>query len=217
MISQRRSSRARALDAALKFEEAMKLNDEDSTARTVIASDARSTHGEPTAHEQQSLRALIERIVATHHVFTREAVAKIDALVAKALARDANEHPELGSIARCARALCDDLLPHLMREERVLFPWIEAAEAARDRGAVPPPAHFGTVKNPIRVMDHDHDVVKGLLRELRERTSEYSAPAWASEETAELYRTLQALDRDLVEHIHWESDVLFLRAVELER
>jgi len=125
-------------------------------------------------------------------------------------------HPELRAIAKSARALCDDLLPHLMREERVLFPWIEAAEAARDRGAAPPPAQFGTVKNPIRVMDHDHDVVKSLLGELRALTDEHRAPAWASDPTRELFRTLAALDRDLIEHIHWENDVLFVRAVALE-
>jgi regulator of cell morphogenesis and NO signaling len=194
----------------------MKLYDEDQRVNAAMGGEAHPTPSEPTAREQHSLRAIIERVVATHHVFTREAVAKIEALLPKALERDASAHSELRAIAKSAHALCDDLLPHLMREERVLFPWIEAAEAARDRGAVPPPAHFGTVKNPIRVMDHDHDVVKGLLHELRERTSEYSAPAWASAETAELYSTLRALDRDLVEHIHWESDVIFVRAASLE-
>jgi hypothetical protein len=38
----------------------------------------------------------------------------------------------------------------------------------------------------------------------------------ASDPTRELFRTLAALDRDLIEHIHWESDVLFVRAVALE-
>jgi regulator of cell morphogenesis and NO signaling len=167
------------------------------------------------AHEQP-LRAIIAHIVATHHVFTRETTARIESLIPEALAADASEHPELLQITRVARALCDDLGPHLLREERVLFPWIEAAEAAKDRGAAPPPAHFGTVKNPVRVMDGDHHAVRSLLEALRVQTSSYTAPSWASDALGALYDALGALDRDLQAHMHIESDILFVRAIALE-
>ena len=194
----------------------MKLSDGERTVNVRGTAAMPKNEGEGAAREQQSLRALIEHIVQSHHVFTRDAVAKIEDALPSVIDAHAKEHPEIIAVARGARALCDDLLPHLMREERVLFPWIEAAEASRDRGVAPPPAHFGTVKNPIRVMDHDHDVVQSLLSELRASTKEYDAPEWASAPCRELYRLLQALDSDLREHIHWESDVLFVRALSLE-
>lgn len=171
---------------------------------------------EDLAAHEQPLRAIIARIVGTHHAFTRAATARIASLIPAALAEHATEHPELQQIAGVARALCDDLGPHLLREERVLFPWIEAAEAARDRGAAPPPAHFGTVKNPVRVMDGDHHAVRALLEALRVQTSSYTAPSWASDALCALYAELGALDRDLQSHMHIESDVLFVRAIALE-
>ncbi len=171
---------------------------------------------EATAPERQSLRALIDHIVDTHHVVTRSAVSRIEAALPAVLAAQASEHPEVTAIARAAKALCDDLGPHLMREERVLFPWIQAAEAASARGAPPPPAHFGTVQNPVRVMDGDHRLVLELLRSLQGLTANYERPAWACAQTTALFDALRELDRDLHQHIHLESDVLFPRAIALE-
>ena len=54
-----------------------------------------------------------------------------------------------------------DLAPHMMKEERVLFPFIAAMAATPAGTAIPVP--FGTVRNPIRMMELEHDTVGGLL------------------------------------------------------
>lgn len=173
------------------------------------------SEGEQRAPAEQSLRALIRHINDSHHVFTRSAIDVIERTLPKVLAAHGSTHPELSAIGDATRALVEDLGPHLLREERVLFPWIEAAEAAIQRGERPPSAPFGSVQNPVRVMDAEHLEVARLLETLTRLTAGYEIPAWACPTATALFRTLGQLDHDLRRHVHLESNVLFPRAIAL--
>jgi regulator of cell morphogenesis and NO signaling len=79
------------------------------------------------------------------------------------------------------------------------------------------PSHcFGTVKNPVRMMMMEHDAVGGLLRDLREATSDYALPEDACLSFRALYERLTELEEDLHKHIHLENNVHFPRAVAME-
>jgi len=75
---------------------------------------------------------------------------------------------------------------------------------------------FGTVQNPVRMMMFEHDTAGGLLRELREATSNYTTPEDACISYRTLYQALAAFEQDLHQHIHLENNILFPRAVEME-
>ena len=81
-------------------------------------------------------------------------------------------HPELDDVARCFETLRADFEPHLLKEERVLFPMIRELVAAR----VGPTFHCGSLRNPISVMEREHDAVGALLPRLRELTGGYTPP-----------------------------------------
>ena len=80
-----------------------------------------------------------------------------------------------------------------------------------------PFAPFGTVKNPVRMMMMEHDTVGDLLRELRASSSNYTVPADGCISYQTLYQALEAFEQDLHQHIHLENNILFPRAVELEK
>ena len=163
-----------------------------------------------TAQEskQQNLTALISRIEQTHHVFTRESIARIESLLAASGQADSN------NIQRCFDELKADLLPHLLKEERVLFPYIVALESRPEQA---PDSCFGSIANPIRMMGAEHQAVKNLLLRLRELTADYRVSPQADAAASALYAALAALDRDLVEHIRVENDELFPQALTLEK
>jgi regulator of cell morphogenesis and NO signaling len=163
------------------------------------------------------LRDLIARILAKHHTFTRTELDRLGPLLAKVVAVHGNAHPELAQIRAVFAAIDEDLRPHLAKEEIILFPFIEELEDAARTRRRPPPPPFGTVDNPVRMMMMEHDRVGDLLLEMRRLTSDYALPAGACASYGALYRGLEALERDLHEHIHLESNVLFPRAVDLER
>jgi regulator of cell morphogenesis and NO signaling len=99
----------------------------------------------------------------------------------------------------------------MMKEEAILFPFIEALEA----GGAPAPV-FGTIQNPIRMMMMEHDAAADILVRLRSVTKNYALPGDACISFRALYERLQDLEHDLHRHIHLENNVLFPRAVELE-
>jgi regulator of cell morphogenesis and NO signaling len=163
-----------------------------------------------TAWHDEPLSALVRHILDSHHAFTRSQLRRLDQLSRAIVAADGAGRPEHALLA----ALADDLGPHLHKEELMLFPYVLAMDAAGDGDAPSPP--FGSVENPVRMMNLEHDQVADLLRQLREVTDDYLAPPEASATTRDFYAGLAELDRDLVRHIHLETDVLFPRAVALE-
>lgn len=161
------------------------------------------------------LTELVGYLVETHHAFTRSELARLFTLADRAATSHGGEHPELAHVQELVVALADDLLPHLEREERVLFPYIVALEAARSDGALPV-APFGTVARPVRVMRAEHERADEILGELRRVTGHYSMRPGIPGSYRALYEGLAALDRDLVDHMHLENDVLFPRAESIE-
>lgn len=160
--------------------------------------------------QTSNLGDLIAKIEATHHTFTREALARIEALLESTPLPDQSRRTAL---LECFRTLHADLLPHLLKEENILFPYIVALEHSPSN---PPRSCFGSVANPIAMMQMEHAACLELLEQLRRLTDHYSCPADAISQIQVLYDALAELDADLVEHIHWEDHVLFPRTLQLE-
>ena len=125
-------------------------------------------------------------------------------------------HPELLQVNLLFRELGADMETHMTKEEHVLFPYVVRMEAAAKQ-LVPlfrPP--FGTVANPVRMMMLEHDRAGELLKRIRLLSSDYNPPADGCLSYQTLYASLEALEKDLHQHIHLENNILFPRAVEME-
>lgn len=166
--------------------------------------------------QSRTMNAMAREITATYHGYTREELRMIDPLAAKVLSVHGERRPELAAVLSLVRELAGDMIPHMLKEEQLLFPYVDQMEeaAAGLRAAVIP--FFGSVKNPIRMMMLEHDRVGELLVRLREITGDYTAPSFACFSYRELYRRLTELEARTHEHIHVENNLYFPRAVALE-
>ncbi|HSN68231.1 MAG TPA: hemerythrin domain-containing protein, partial [Thermoanaerobaculia bacterium] len=72
--------------------------------------------------------ALIAHILGTHHVYTRGELDRLQALAGSVRELHEARHPELILVGSLIARLCADLLPHMQKEEMILFPFIEALE-----------------------------------------------------------------------------------------
>ncbi len=156
--------------------------------------------------------ALIDHILATHHRYTRDELARLVELGATVRGLHQERHPELILVEQLIEKLSADLFPHMQKEELILFPFIQALE----EGTQPP---FGppSVAMPINLMNVEHEMVERLLAELRCVTSGYTIPEDACVSWRALYDALQNFEADLQQHIHLETNVLFPKALEIER
>lgn len=166
--------------------------------------------------QRLTLTELISYILDTHHVFTRNEMARLDLLIAKVVAAHAESHSELLAMSTLLRQLFDDLTPHMFKEEQILFPFVVELEQSSLQGRAAPFAPFGTINNPIRMMMMEHDTAGEILRELRKLSSNYAVPVDACASYQTLYQSLETFERDLHQHIHLENSILFPKAIAME-
>jgi len=166
--------------------------------------------------KNEPLTELITHICNTHHVFVRQECPRIEKLAEKVVSVHGASHPELLQVQELFGDLANELSVHLMKEEQVLFPYVIRMEEAAIAKEPVPPAMFGTVVNPVRMMMQEHDGAGAALKQLREITGNYAVPADACFSYTTLYEALQAFEGDLHQHIHLENNILFPRAVAIE-
>src|SRR5262249_61836680 len=121
-------------------------------------------------------RTLIDYIVGTHHGYVREALPVLLQHTGKIASVHGARHPELAHIKKVFERVADEMVAHMAKEEQVLFPFIAALEDAAVRRLAPPAAPFGTVANPIRMMEAEHEFVGDAMAEIRHLTGGYTPP-----------------------------------------
>jgi len=171
---------------------------------------------QPHPHDWPDLGALVRHIVATHHHFVRQALPALTAGLNELVNRHGASMPELHRARQILTQLGDELLVHMDKEEHILFPYITELAGAHTRAGRLPPNPFGTVANPVRMMEDDHQNALALMMELRALTGNYTAPpGWTASEAA-AFASLARFEVDLRQHIDLENVVLFPGALDLE-
>lgn len=148
---------------------------------------------------QASVSELIDFVVERYH---RPAVSELSDLLAMAR-RVENRHGDKEACPRGLAALLaswgEDLLSHMQKEERVLFPLL--ASGPGSQAAV-----------PVQVMEAEHESHGEALAEVQRLTNGYRPPPAACATWRALYLRLETFERELMEHIALEQEVLFPRA-----
>lgn len=158
---------------------------------------------------------LIGQLVQTHRKWAGD-LARIEWLLDRVEAEGVLP-AQIRAVRNVFALLSYELDEHIKSEENVLFPAILEMERNAQRGGPMPELAFGSVRNPITMMDRDHEGGGRLRARLHELTGGYIAGASASPSLRELYGALRELDQEIEQHCALEEEVLFPRAVRLER
>ena len=180
--------------------------------QAISANDQQADCGTLVDVDSMGLTELADHIEATHHAYLREELPRLDAMTEKVARVHGDKDERLYRMRQAFVALKAELEPHMMKEERVLFPIVRQLEASQERQEF----HCGSVANPIRQMEHEHDQAGDALAILNESTDAYSQPAWACNTYRAMLDSLARLEADMHQHIHKENNVLFPKAIQLE-
>lgn len=159
-----------------------------------------------------SLTELTNHIERLHHAYLHEELPRLEKMATKVTKVHGNQEPRLIEIRDLFLELSADLATHLMKEEQVLFPLIRRIEAS----ATLPMSHCGSVANPIRRMEFEHDEAGSALAQLRHLTDDYTPPDWACNTYRALFDALRTFEQDMHQHVHKENNLLFPAAIALE-
>ena len=171
----------------------------------------------PLPYGDWSLDFLADYIVNTHHSYVNKNLPDIKAYSEKVMKVHGDHHPELIRINELVQEIYAELTAHMAKEEKVLFPYIKELVAANKNTQPLHAAVFGTVQNPINMMEMEHEMVGKSLEEIRVLSNNYLLPADACASFSLLYRMLDEFEEDLHLHIHLENNILFPKALEMEK
>jgi regulator of cell morphogenesis and NO signaling len=175
-------------------------------------------HGAKRLEPNASLTTWIEHIRSVHHAYLWEELPALSLLVEKVARVHGSSDARLIRLSQHFSPFADDLMRHMQKEERVLFPWIESLEKDPLHAPIDPAAsHCGGIQNPIRQMEAEHDEAGGVLREIRLLTTDFSLPEWACNSYRAMLNRLHHLETDLHMHVHLENNWLFPRAMEIQQ
>jgi regulator of cell morphogenesis and NO signaling len=159
---------------------------------------------------------LVDYILNNHHQYVRRMIPVISLHTDKVASVHGHNHPETLRIADLFLAVRDELEMHMMKEERILFPQIKQMILNQKENSQFFPPAFGTIQNPIRMMEYEHTSAGDALYQIRELSNNYSHPEDACNTFKALYSELKEFEEDLHKHIHLENNILIPKSIELE-
>lgn len=176
--------------------------------------------GEVKAGENEYLKwdigFLTDYIINTHHQYVKENTQFILELASKVAKVHGDQHPELVDVARIFTQVGLDLVSHMNKEERILFPFIKDLAAVQRNGGSIPVSAFGKVSNPIKMMEVEHEEAGEALQTIREITNNFTSPADACNSYTILFKKLDEYENDLHKHVHLENNILFPKSISVE-
>ncbi|MFZ4591574.1 MAG: iron-sulfur cluster repair di-iron protein [Ignavibacteria bacterium] len=160
---------------------------------------------------------LVNHILNTHHVYVKRMLPVILAHSQKVSEVHGKNHAEVKEIAEIFERIHNELSSHLMKEERMLFPIILQLSEMEKNNSKMEVSPFGSIQNPIDVMEREHVEAGEGFYKIRELSNNYNPPEDACTTYKILYQELNEFEQDLHTHIHLENNILFPKAVELEK
>ncbi|MDP3720314.1 MAG: hemerythrin domain-containing protein [Acidobacteriota bacterium] len=165
--------------------------------------------------DNPDIAVVCDAIVARYHAGLQEALPRIRDAMASVSATAAS--PELALLRVAFDELAEQIEYHLAKEEHLLFPAFAALSAADRTGGDRPATAFVTVLHPIRAMEAEHVRIEQALDRLRELARAVVEPDALAANWRQCLAELATLDADLRADHRTENEVLFPRALELER
>jgi regulator of cell morphogenesis and NO signaling len=176
------------------------------------------TKSEATSDYQSwPLDLLADYIEKKHHRYVQDKTLEIQPYLDRICKVHGEHHPELFEIKEEFNKSAGELAAHMKKEELILFPFIRKMTKAKLENTKVDAAHFGTVKNPIQMMMNEHTVEGDRFRKIEEISNNYTPPLDACNTYRVSFALLKEFEQDLHMHIHLENNILFPKAIEIEK
>ena len=161
---------------------------------------------------------LTDYILNVHHRYLHKALPELNAQTSIFLEGHREKFPELGELETIINRFMKEIPPHMRQEEEIFFPYIKQIYSAYKHRESYARLLIRTLRKPLEeVMLKEHEMTGAHLHRLRMITNNYTPPVNACLTHKVTFAKLKELDKDLVQHIHLESNILFPKAIAMEQ
>lgn len=170
-----------------------------------------------TNYNSWQLDFLADHIVNVHHSYVEESSPLLLQYAKRVNHVHGHHYTELAEIEKLVIEVVQEMAAHQRKEELILFPFIKRLVRAEKENGEKPESHFGSVENPIKMMEADHDEAGEIMRKISVLSNGYIPPQGACNTYRAFYSKLEEFEEDLHHHIHLENNILFPKALKLEQ
>lgn len=160
---------------------------------------------------------LTDHIINVHHQYVEENSPLLLQYAKRVNHVHGGTYKELGEIEDLVVEVVQEMASHQRKEELILFPFIKRLVKAEAESSELPDSHFGSVDNPIKMMEDEHDEAGGIMRKIAALSNNYTPPQGACNTYKAFFAKLEEFEQDLHHHIHLENNILFPKVSKLER
>jgi len=161
---------------------------------------------------------LIDYIINNHHHYVRSKLPEIKVYAKKVARVHGQTYPVLEKMLETFLTLKREMLSHLDAEEQLLFPYIKKMEEARKEGRKPrPELQSASAARAVRMMEEEHEEAGELMAQLEAMSDGFTPPQDACTTFRIYFQNLEAFRDDLHQHVHLENNILFPKALQLEK
>lgn len=160
---------------------------------------------------------LVDYIENEHHRYVEEKSSEIKPYLNKICHVHGDHHPELFEIQKQFNTAVGELTVHMKKEEFILFPFIRKLSKAKHEGRQIDAPPFGTIQNPIAMMNQEHETEGDRFQQIDQLSNNYTPPDDACNTYRVTFALLREFEQDLHMHIHLENNILFPQSIELEK
>lgn len=160
---------------------------------------------------------LADYIYQEHHLYVERMTSEILFNLNKICTVHGKKHPELLKVRELFKESSGELAIHMKKEEFLLFPQIKRIARAYSHGETYVNPSFETIETPIKAMHTDHDSEGVRFRKIEALTNNYTPPTDACTTYKLVFLQLEEFEKDLHKHIHLENNILFKKAIAIEK
>ncbi len=167
--------------------------------------------------EDWKIDFLVDFIINVHHGYINQVLPQLESSLISFVEEHRKKYPELVQVLAVFKELITLLVSHNRHEEEIIFPYIKQIENTYRRKETYGNLFVRTLRKPLSTIEGEHKKIGLLLQELRSLTHHYQFPANACTNHRVIYNKLKEFDNDMEQHEHLENNILFPKAVEIEK
>ena len=160
---------------------------------------------------------LIDYITNIHHAYIHLAIPSLEASMIDFIEDHKKKRPEINKILFLFREMSVLLTTHSRHEEEIIFPYIRQIESTYRRKETYGNLFVRTLRKPLSNIEKEHEVILSILKEIQSLTNNYTCSSNACADQMAIYSKLNEFHCDMLQHMHLEDDILYPKAIEMEK
>jgi len=168
-------------------------------------------------YDEWSLNFLADYIVNVHHQYLKTTLPSIVECINLFLEGHRKKYPELERLQSLLKKMHVDFIQHMQQEEEIFFPYIKQLAHAWQHSEPYAALLVKTLRKPLSQLSLQEQELVACLMQIRTVTNCYSPPETACLTHRVTFAKLKELDNDLAQHMYLENDILFPKAIQIEK